>query len=451
MNRFVYRQILFPVHELIKGHDSVGRLRDLERTQWLSPGELAELQNAKLLAILQHAVDSVPYYRRILPRETILRSQVSLANLPLLSKDAIRKNLEAFRSQERLKLLRSNTSGSTGEPLIFYESKRRISADVATKRRASRWWQVDIGDPEVVIWGAPVDLNKQDRLRSLRDRVFRTRLLSAFDMGAASMSRYLAIIRKVRPRQVFGYPTSIHLLCRFARSRGVRLDDLGVHIVFTTGECLHDDLREEISETFGAPVANNYGSRDIGPVAHECPEGRMHIASENVALEAIDDFGNGLPPGHDGELVITHLESYGFPFIRYRTGDIGSLSDERCPCGRGLPVLQKIVGRTSDFVVTPEGKIMHGLSLMYIIRDLPGVERFQIIQEDFDRIYVRLIVDERFPATGERDIREGFARFLGSGVRVEIDFVSEIPLDSSGKHRYVISRIPRESLATHLV
>ena len=125
---------------------------------------------------------------------------------------------------------------------------------------------------------------RQDRLKALRDRLFNTRLLSAFRMGPAEMDRYLRFLRRFRPRHVFGYPSSIELLCRFARKRGVPLDDLGVRAVFVTAEVLLEPQRRAISEAFGCPVANGYGGRDGGFIAHECPAGGMHL-TEDILVE----------------------------------------------------------------------------------------------------------------------------------------------------------------------
>jgi phenylacetate-CoA ligase len=339
------------------------------------------------------------------------------------------------------KLTRFNTGGSSGEPLIFYLGKRRISADVAAKIRATRWWGVDIGDPEVVIWGSPVELTKQDHVRELRDRIFRTKLLSAFDMTEETMLSYLDFIRQFRPLHIFGYPSSIALLCDFARKRNIHLDDLGVKVVICTAERLYDHQRELIAEVFGARVANSYGARDAGFIANECPEGRLHIADENILVEIVDQAGHPLPPGEMGEIVVTELESHEFPFIRYRTGDMGVLSDERCPCGRGLTVLKSVEGRSTDFIVTPAGKVLHGLALIYKVRDTEGVESFKIVQEEYDRIRLILVVNDRFTPVGEEAIRTDWLKRLGDEVNVSFEYTERIAAEKSGKFRYVESKV----------
>lgn len=428
------RNQLFPLHEWTKGHSTLSMLRELERDQWLSPAGLKQIQEEKLKGLWRSVRKHVPYYRE-------LPAEVDLSAMPFLVKGIIRENTDAMRAEGAKKLARSNTGGSSGEPLIFYLGKRRISADVAAKLRATNWWGVDIGDPEVVIWGAPVELNKQDRIRELRDWIFRTKLLSAFDMNEETMSAYLDFIRRFKPRHVFGYPSSISLLCNYARKKNIRLDDLGVKVVFCTAERLYDHQREVISEIFAAPVANGYGGRDAGFIAHECPQGRMHITDENVIVEFVDDLGKPVSVGEAGEMVVTHLESHEFPFIRYKTGDVGTLSDERCPCGRGLTVLKSVEGRSTDFIVTPERKVLHGLALIYKVRDTEGVEAFKIVQEDYDLVRLLLTVNGNFTPAYEAAIREDWGKRLGGSVRIEVEYRDRIAPEKSGKFRYVESKV----------
>src|SRR5205085_2015287 len=185
---------------------------------------------------------------------------------------------------------------------------------------------------------------------ALRDALMRTELLPAFEMSPAKLDRFIARIRNRRPKMLFGYPSVLAHIARYAQQRGVRLDDLGTKVAFVTAEKLYDEQRDLIRRVFGCPVANGYGGRDAGFIAHECPVGGMHITAEDVIVEAIDARGQPVAAGTPGEIVITHLATRDFPFIRYRTGDIGVLSDERCCCGRGLPLLKEIQGRATDFV-----------------------------------------------------------------------------------------------------
>lgn len=219
------------------------------------------------------------------------------------------------------------------------------------------------------------------------------------------------------------------------------MTDLGIKVAFVTSERLYDEQRSNIEAVFGCRVANGYGGRDAGFIAHECPSGRMHVSSEDIVVEILDTEGVPVPDGQAGEIVVTHLATADFPFVRYRTGDVGTMQRDPCPCGRGLPVLKEIQGRTTDFVVASDGTIMHGLALIYVLRDMPGVERFKIVQEDLRRTRVLVVRGAAYPVDGNRHIDAAFKERLGADVDVTVEAVSEIPAERSGKYRYVLSHV----------
>ena len=443
--RFV-SNALFPLQEKLKKHDTVRVHREMEASQWLPRERILDLQLTRLKALLQDVAGHVPYYRDLFARTgfdpAAVRSLADLQALPFLTKAEIRAHSDALRADDAKGLARFNTGGSSGEPLIFYIGTERVTHDVAAKWRATRWWDVDIGDREIVVWGSPIELGTQDRVRLVRDALMRTELLPAFEMSDEKVDGFIARIRERRPKMLFGYPSAISHIALRAEQRGVRLDDLGIKVVFCTSERLYDHQRETISRLFGCPVANGYGGRDAGFIAHECPRGNMHITAEDIVVEIIDEAGRVLPAGLSGEIVVTHLATRDYPFIRYRTGDIGTLSDEACPCGRGLPILKDIQGRSTDFVVAEDGTVLHGLSLIYILRDIPAVRAFKIVQET--RSHTRALIVPELGASTEgldRAVIEGFRRRLGNGVEVSVEFVDSIPAEKSGKFRYVVSHV----------
>jgi len=446
-------RVLFPLHERLKGHGSVALHRALERTQWWSPDQLHALQVQRLRAFMERIGTGVPYYRQLFatcgfdPRA--VDSLAALRDLPLLTKASIRSRTEDFKADGHGPLTRYNTGGSSGEPLIFYMGRSRKSHDVAAKWRATRWWGVDIGERELVVWGSPIELGTQDRVRRLRDALMRSRLLPAFEMSRENLDRFVDTIRRARPKMLFGYPSSLALIARHARERGIALDDLGIRVAFVTSERLYDEQRRRIAETFGCPVANGYGARDAGFIAHECPHGSLHISAEDIVVETIRPDGRHASPGEAGEIVVTHLATAEFPFVRYRTGDVGVLSARPCACGRGLPVLAEVQGRSTDFVVAADGTVMHGLALIYAVRDLPGVERFKITQESLGRTEVQLVTGPSFDRRHEAGIVRDFKARLGESVEVVVRHVPTIPQEASGKYRYVVSRVapvPQEAV-----
>lgn len=442
--RFV-ANVLFPLQEKVKHHDTVRVRREMESSQWWSRERIDALQLERLKCLLRDAGSHVPYYRQLFAGLGFdpegVRSVADLQRLPFLTKAIIRGHSDEMRADDAVGLARMNTGGSSGEPLIFFIGTERVTHDVAAKWRATRWWGVDIGDREVVVWGSPIELGTQDKVRMLRDRIMRTELLSAFEMSDARVDEFIARIRAARPKMLFGYPSAISHIAARAEKRGVRVDDLGVKVVFVTSERLYDHQRETIERVFGCPVANGYGGRDAGFIAHQCPAGSMHITAEDIVVEIVDAEGRVLPAGESGEIVVTHLASRDYPFIRYRTGDIGVISDVPCACGRGLPVLSEIQGRSTDFVVAMDGTVLHGLSLIYILRDIPAVKAFKVIQESVEHTRVQIVAGADFSSQDEDQIVGGLRRRLGAAVRVDVDRVERIPAERSGKFRYIVSHV----------
>ena len=439
----VVASVLFPLQERLKGHDTVAVRRRMEEVQWWDADHIAALQLTRLRDLLLDVSAYVPYYRETFEKigfdPGAVQSVADLSRLPFLTKAVIRANTDKLKHANAQGLARFNTGGSSGEPLIFFIGSKRVSHDVAAKWRATRWWDVDIGDPEIVVWGSPIELGKQDRIKQVRDTLMRTQLLPAFEMSEAKLDGFIATIRSVRPRMLFGYPSALTHIAKHAQKRNVTMTDLGIKVAFVTSERLYDEQRSTISQVFGCKVANGYGGRDAGFIAHECPEGNMHLTADDIVVEIVDEQGQVLPAGQAGEIVVTHLSTNDFPFIRYRTGDIGVLGSTACKCGRGLPILQDIQGRSTDFVVASDGTVMHGLSLIYILRDLAGVKAFKVIQESRALTRVLLVTETGFPPSAVHQIIDGFKQRLGKEVSVVVELVDNIPAEKSGKFRYIIS------------
>lgn len=438
--------LLFPLQERIKKHTTVAVRQEMEASQYWPLEQLEDLRVQRLRDLLMHAKAHVPYYRDLFKRLGFdpqgMGSINDLQRLPFLTKADIRANTDAMKSDQAQGLARFNTGGSSGEPLVFFIGRERVSHDVAAKWRATRWWGVDIGAPEIVLWGSPIELSSQDRMRHWRDALMRTQLLPAFEMSAEKVAGFIDVIRRTRPAMLFGYPSAFAHIARHAEAHGIRLDDLGIQVAFVTSERLYDHQRELIERLFNCPVANGYGGRDAGFIAHQCPSGGMHLTHEDVIVEIVDAQGRVLPHGESGEIVVTHLATRDFPFIRYRTGDVGTLDDRPCSCGRTLPLLKEIQGRSTDFLVAQDGTVMHGLSLIYIVRDLAGVKQFKIVQESLDRTDIMLVTDDRFDRANLAAIERGAKARLGQGVSVNVQLVGDIAPEKSGKFRYVVSKVP---------
>lgn len=434
---------LFQLHERVLGRPTFDYLQGLERTQSLSRNDIKALQLKRLRQLLRTALDHSPWHSERIKDTGInpaLFTWESFRQLPCMTKDDARVHGDKMVWREAPGgVFRYNTGGSSGEPLIFYFGRKRQAVDAACRMRARRWWGINPGDREVLLWGAPVELKRTDHIKQVRDRLCNQLLLNAFEMSGSRMDHYLDLLEVYQPNCIYGYASSLALLAEHAEKNGRRPAINSLKVICTTGEPLYPHQREIIGRIFNAPLSNEYGARDAGLIALESPQKQMLVNSEWMIVEILDDDGNPVEEGETGEIVITNLASEAQPFIRYRTGDMGTWSDERCRMGHGLEVLQEVTGRTTDFIVKPDGTIMHALALIYVVRETPGVKRFKIIQQDPERIVVQIIKDStQWNEANMTRIRQGIKKRVGEIVMVNIEIVENIPTEASGKYRYVV-------------
>lgn len=429
-------------------------LESLERSQWLTRSEIESLQAEKFGALLRLALRHSPWHAERIRAAGLhggdARAEVTLDDLrrlPTMTKHDARANVDRIHWPGAPGgTFRYNTGGSSGEPLQFHFGRQRQASDAAGRMRARRWWGVDVGDREVYLWGAPVELDKTDRIKTIRDRMLNQLVLNAFEMSAANMDAYLDALQAFRPKCIYGYASSVALLAARARERNVRLVLPGLHVVCTTGEPLYPHQRALIAQVFGAPVANEFGSRDIGFTAHESPRGQMLSMSESIVLEVLDTDGRPVPDGQIGEAVMTGLCSCAQPFIRYRTGDMVRIAREGCEDGRGLHVLAEVSGRATDFVVRSDGTIMHALSVIYVLRAVEGIAEFKFIQHTPRDVEVLVVPGTGWSEARRSELVAGIAARLGNEVRVAIRVVDHIAPEASGKFRYVVSHVRPDAL-----
>ena len=317
----------------------------------------------------------------------------------------------------------------------------RVSHDVAAKWRATRWWDVDIGDVEVVLWGSPIEIGKQDRIKAVRDRLFRSHLLPAFQMSDAQMDRYLDDIARLRPRMLFGYASALALLAAHAERRGRDLRNCGARVAFATGETLYPAQRDVIERVFGAPggqrlrLARCRLHRAPVPGGLAAPVGRTHRRRTGRR------GGRPVAPGEQGEIVVTHLGTGDFPFIRYRTGDMavmgtGALRLRTWPAGaaRGVRSVHRL---------RAHGVGQHDARAGADLRGARQARR-EGVQVHPGRGPIARLAARRRSRTDGRGRGEhprGHTRSAWARAReLTIRRVDEIPPEKSGKYRYVVSK-----------
>jgi phenylacetate-CoA ligase len=440
MNARLVGRVLFPLHEWLKSKPTFRLLNELEATQSLPADRLAEYRFRRLHHLLEFAYANVPYYRELMDEHAVRPRHVQdfadLRRMPVLTRDILQTRFDDLRARASLRHVHRRASGgSTGTPVTVLVDMGRMGMTEAGRLRAQRWFGVPPGAPEVVLWGTPARIGRTEWIRRVRDRLLNTRVLSAFDMGEAAVHRHAQTLLRVRPSKIYGYASACHLLA--AHFQRERLDPpVGLRAVFTTAEPLFDFQRKTIEAAFGCPVAVEYGCRDGGLVALECPDGGLHMFAESMHVEILDPDADGR-----GEIALTNFDSLAFPIIRYRTGDMGSLDPTPCPCGRALPKLRNVEGRRTDFLVTPSGRVLHALSAIYLLRDSPSVREFRVVQESPDHLTVEIVPSGSFGVTEQSGLRSQFATVFGADVRVDFQSCERIARTAAGKFRYVESRI----------
>jgi phenylacetate-CoA ligase len=444
----IVARTLFRIQERLLGRRTFAFLKELEASQRWPRERIRDLQLRRLQDLVSSAYEHTPYWREVMdaggfgPED--VRSLEDLARFPLLEKPTLRSRREEMVWREegpRPKLVR--TSGSTNEALQFYTSANREAEINAARIRGHRWIGVDKGEKEVWFWGSPVELDAQTRLKHFRDWLINEPLTNGFELTPERVAAGVEDWKRWRPKCIFGYPNSFVLLIQMAEKQGTDLREVkrcGLEVISTTSEMLGEVNRKIIAEAFGVPVYDSYGAREVGLIGHECNRFTMHTSDEHLILETIDP-DTLEPTDGEGELVATSLISRVMPVIRYRTGDVVTLSEEPCACGRTLGSIEISGGRIADFVVTKDGKWVVGYSFIYICRSVPGVVKFQVRQEEMGRIRVLLVTDEHFPEDGAERVTHKVRARLGSDDAIDVELVDDIRPAPSGKYRPVVGDV----------
>lgn len=424
----------------------------LLKSQWLSPEEIQELQWRELQRLLRHAYETVPFHRRrfqalgLSPEE--IRTPDDYARLPLLEKRDFVESQEALlsRSFDPATLYTNGTGGSTGEPMRYRLNRASYERRQAAHLRGNMWAGSGLGKREFHLWGEP--MRPGSHLSHLKRELWHWALnhhyANSYQMSPETMATYLDELNRVRPEVIVGYSYSLYLFARFATEHGRNVwSPAGI---IGTAEKLLPHQREVIESVFRAPVYERYGCREVMLIGMECEQHRgLHLTAENLYVELLHD-GRPAQPGEVGEVVVTDLHNYAMPFLRYRNGDLAVASDRRCACGRGLPLIEEVRGRTLDVLRTPDGRRISGVFVPMFFKDYDWVEEFQVEQDRLDRVQVRLKPVRGYRPDLLEPLRRDLQERLGDRVRLDFQIVERIPRNASGKHRPVISRLPIDSV-----
>jgi len=443
-----FRRVLYPAYETgLRRRSTLSWLAAYERDQWYSPAAIAALQWDRLKALVDHCWRDVPYYRRrwselgIEPGD--IRSLEDYARLPLLTKADIRENFDELKATSwRDRLLYKRTGGSTGEPLELGYTHESYERRTAVMWRGYGWAGARPGRRTLYLWAGAV--GTPGRVHQLKDKLynglFARHVLNSFEMTESNLAEYADAIDRYRPSIIVGYVNPLTQLAKWMVETGRRVHS--PEAVIGAAEALHPHQREIISQAFGCPAYNTYGCREFMLIASECAHHHgLHVNADHLVVELREGDGNAGTHG-PGEVVITDLSNYGMPFIRYANGDLATASaTHSCPCGRGLPLLERIEGRVLDAIRTPDGRILPGEFFPHMLKDVPGLARFQLVQRRLDQLELSIVRSDGFNDASIAYIRHETAKVLGDSVALDYRFVDDIPLTRSGKRRVTLSEM----------
>ena len=400
-----------------------------------APRETIEAFQAKRLEkLLRHAYETTPYYHELLKTEA-----PDISQIPPLEKKNIREQLDelcstAFTEEQRIK---NATGGSTGTPLVFYQNRNYWNQRNLSVYYFDRWAGWNFGEPQLIIWGALADLEDNGRWKHRLSNFWRNQYwLNGFHLTDKAMLAVFEQMNRYPPQTILTYPSSLYQFATFISENGL-IPQWKLKGIISSAEMLHPHYRALAEIIFKAKVYNRYGGREVGLIAMECAEGRMHINCRDLYLE-IDSPD---PYSKPGEILVTQLNNYAMPFIRYRIGDVGMLSDEPCPCGNDLPILAELLGRTTATFRTKTGTLIHGGYFTRQFYGLKGVNQFQIIQETLKHCVLKVVVNGQWTEATRRFLVQGIQKALGGDVVVTVEFVEDIPLPASGKREFTISKV----------
>jgi phenylacetate-CoA ligase len=432
--------LLFPLAQQALRNRFWDYYSELLQTDYASEEELLERQRERLKCLVRHAYETVPMYQEIF-RERGLRgadiqSKEDLTKLPVITKDTFRRNFpDRCVSANAGRLIHNHTSGSTGVPFHFFMDSHLVGMRYARYLRGNTWAGLKHGETYLRLWGP-----KSLKMRLGMSLILNVKTLSAFNMTPARLQQYLAEIRRMKPAILECYASAAARLARYMEAEGET--GVGASAVVSSGETLNVTDRRLMEQVFECPIFNRYGCREFGAIAHECEaHNGLHLNMESFIVEIVDE--NGMPTSGEGQIVITNLDNFAMPFIRYSISDIGRMLEysEQCQCGRQLAQLDNLSGRVVDYLETNSGKMIsvHFFTLLFgengtLFRD------FQICQRAPDKLTIQVVPNQSGVERAYPSLEHRIKAYLGDEVTVSFEAVDKIPLEPNGK-RMILKRL----------
>lgn len=443
-----YRKYLANLFYAASNKNVIRYMKELEQLQWLSHNEIHALQRNQLQQVLEYANKHIPYYKDIFTKvgfnpAAFSDDPTSFQKLPLLTKSLIRENRDRLITAEAAKqhaLYTQKSGGTTGEPLWFTKDDLYRDYNIAHDYHVMTWSGWQLGQPQYWLWGHTPSITQ---VKHSPINTFKNWFISRFDSNAfvltpESMDAFATTLENNPGGVLWSYVSIVHRFAQFLQERGHRIR---LRAIYTAAEPLFEQQRQYLQEVLACPVFNNYSSIDTGDIAVECEQHNgLHILSRNCYVEVLRD-GHPVPDGEEGEFILTTLTNYGAPLIRYKIEDWGRKSSRQCTCGRGLPLLEVVEGRTIDLFKTKDGKTVYGAFADPLMPLLQGVKQFQVIQKSLDLVIFRMLQDSSVDQQNLQYIKDVAQNILGQNVEIKFEFVDSLPTTPTGKHRFLISEV----------
>ena len=451
---FFSKNLYYPIIWKILNPDNIDVARIYKKRlkqSWLPANELKKIQLDRFKKLLIVALKTA-YYRPILNNiglkanediKNIKAISDVLPKIPFLTKKLIRERRQEMLNPDAKKVKNAWGGGSTGDPLLFYSDINYRKNTSAIAMLSNTIQKCSPHSRKAMLWGAPIDLNTaKNFIGKLRSRCNNTIWLNSTKMTPLLMNRYHSILTKYQPECIIAYAQSIYNFANYLKSNKIKTNYPSKSII-CGAEVLNPKMRNVVKSVFGVEIFDRYGSRDAGCIASECNHHQgLHIHTYESIVECLSQKTGKPIWNKPGELAITNLSNYGQPMLRYRLGDLGILSKQKCSCGRETPLLKQVIGRTCDTITTINGDIVHSAYFIDLFYDTPEVKHYQLVQEDIKHFELKIVKGIKFSEYTQIVIEKKLRKVLGENVIINFEYVNKLNPSPSGKFRYIISKIP---------
>ena len=451
MNSRISKKILCSI-ECLRGEYFYKYLKELELNEKLDSISVHKLREEKVSNLLDFTLKNNKYYKQKFKSYNVNKFE----ELPILTKNELRENYNHIRSTpkkyfNRLDLV--ETSGSTGIPLQLYRDRVTFGYNLASLYRAHKWWGLDVGTKEAMLWGVPVSFTGKIKTRA-KDLILNRFREKDYNINSETFTDFYSKILSKKPMYIFGYSSMIFEFSIFLHSNNITLHDTSIKCVICTAEKLHDFKKKKMMKVFGCPVVSEYGATETGLISYDCPAGGTHVFDDTVLLEIVDGNNFPMPDGESGKVLVTVLHSHMSPIVRYELGDISSKKIVQCKCELPFTTLGEIEGRTSDIVISPDGSVYHSIIFYYIVKDLVdkigGIQQFKVHQRRVDLLDFYLVKNEFYSGEVDSYIQKQITDKFGGKMNLKIIYVDALDRSLSGKLKDFETDLDTETLLNDL-